>query len=79
MNPESYIKKLESQKGKKVTVFCKTCDHFQIVGILFGGDLPAQPYGVEVKGPDGIASITIRPEDITSLQILPHQTIIDLK
>ena len=77
MNPESYIKKLESLRGQRVTVFSNSCE-FRIEGNLHGGEMPAQPFGVGVNGSEGSAEVTIRPEDITSLQILPHQTIIDI-
>jgi|11BtaG_2_1085332.scaffolds.fasta_scaffold09173_2 hypothetical protein len=79
MNPESYINKLESLRGKQVTLFVNSAPSVRVGGLLHGGELPKQPYSVGCSGSDGSAEAAFQPEDITSLQILPHQTIIDIK
>lgn len=79
MNPEQYKEKLESLRGKLVTVFIADIP-VTIEGEVRGGLLPAQPFLVSVYGEaKGQAQVTLDPAHITSLQILPHQTIIDLK
>ncbi len=75
---------LDALKFKVVTVFCQTLSgaHCMVEGILIGGELPGQPYGVvnEYNGETkSKANISFQVDNIASIEVRSNQNIIILK
>jgi hypothetical protein len=76
--------KLKSLRGQPVSLFVHTLSgaSISIHGILIGGDLPGQPFGVAFENPVNpsfLGSIGFTANNIAEIELRSNQNIIILK